>query len=128
MDKIVKIGVVVFILVISIAVAYLKPIVMHEKEYKVVTVNLSEQPITSIIISGAGVDSGKIGPINPGQLHDFFFQPIENGSLEYSIMQNEREIKGVINDMLKIGDTGEIYVQVGEMFKVKIEDKLTIPE
>ena len=104
----------------------LKPIVYNEDKYKVVIVNASEHPITSATITGVGQNSGKIGPILVGKINDFIFTPEEDGVLEYSINQNDRELTGIVNGALKKNDVGKIYVVVGEMYKVRIEENFDI--
>ena len=114
---------VVFVIIaITASFIFLKPIVTHESEYRVVVVNTSERPISSIIISGAGTNSSKIGPIRVGDMQDYYFTPTQDGALSYSIIQNKRELNGIINADLKKEEKGEIYVVIGEMHKIKIYD------
>ncbi|HFD32547.1 MAG TPA: hypothetical protein ENJ28_07600 [Gammaproteobacteria bacterium] len=106
-----------------ISVVILMPIVTHENEYKVVIVNASEHPISSVVISGAGVESNKLGPIKPGYLQDFIMTPLEDGALKYHMVQSGQQLNGIINKDLKKGDVGDIYVVMGELQKVKIYDE-----
>jgi len=123
--SLVKFGLLVFAgLLITFIV--LKPIVYNEDKYKVVIVNASEHPISSAIITGVGQNSGKIGPILVGKINDFIFIPEEDGVLAYSIKQNDRELTGVINDTLKKNEVGEVFVVVGEMYKVSIKENFDI--
>ena len=114
---------VVFVIAaITISFIFLKPIVLHEGEYKVVIVNTSERPVTSVVISGAGTNSDKIGPIKVGYMQDYFFVPTQNGPLHYRIVQNKQHLDGVIKADLKKAETGDIYLVIGEMQKIKIYD------
>ena len=123
--SLVKFGLLVFAGLLIMFIV-LKPIVYNEDKYKVVIVNASEHPITSATITGVGQNSGKIGPILVGKINDFIFIPEEDGVLEYSIKQNDRELTGVVNGALKKNDVGEIYVVVGEMYKVRIKENYDI--
>jgi len=124
-NHLVRFGLVVLVgLLVTFVV--LKPIVYNEDKYKVVIVNTSEHAITSATITGVGQDSGKIGPIQVGKVNDYIFTPEEDGVLEYTIKQNDRELKGVISSTLKKNDVGKIYVVVGEMYKVRIKEKFDI--
>lgn len=126
MNKLNIYGFVLLVTVVTIATVALKPIITHENEYMVIVANTSEHVISSVVISGAGGNSGKLGPIQPGMLRHYIFTPSEDGVLEYLIIQSEHEIQGTINADLKKGDTGEIYVVIGEMYQVKIQDELGI--
>jgi len=124
-NQLVKFGLLVVVVIITAFVG-LKPIVNHENEYRVIIANASEYPISSAIITGAGQNSGKIGPIKVGKINDFIFTANQDGALEYSIKQNDRELTGVINADLKKNQVGEIFVVLGEMYKVRIEDEFDI--
>lgn len=126
MNKLITTLVVTSTIVVGAAVILLKPIVMNENEYRVVFANTSEHNITSVSIIGAGEHSGQVGPIKPGHIRHFIFTPKENGILEYVIIQHNQVFTGVINNDLHAGDTGEIFVVLGEMHKVKIYDEFDI--
>lgn len=121
MNHIVKYGLSVFV-VIVISVVFLKPILTHENEYRVVIVNISERPVSSVIISGAGANTTQIGPLSVGNMQDYYFVPTQNAELTYTINQDKQSFSGIINNDLKKGDVGEIYVVIGEMHQVKIYD------
>lgn len=126
MNRINLIGISLTIIVITIATIALKPIVKNELEYKVVIANTSEHIIKSVSIFGAGQDSGPIGPIKPGKQRHYIFIPEQDGSLEYLIHQNSKTIEGTVNANLKKGETGKVFVVIGEMYKVKVKDELGI--
>ena len=111
---------------IVISFFYLKPIVTHADEYKVVIVNTSEHPIVSAVITGAGTQSHKIGPIRVSEIQDYFFKPSEDGALTYTIIQNSKTMNGIINESLKRGSTGDVYVVVSELQKVRVYDEYDI--
>jgi len=126
MHKPMLIFVSIVIVTITVAVIFLKPIIFHENEYKVVVVNMSEYPISHMTVSGAGEDSSRIGPINPGKYRHYIFTPKQNGKLEYLVVQNKRNLRGVINDNLQIGDVGEIFVIVKEMYKINVRSEFDL--
>ncbi|MDH5256459.1 MAG: hypothetical protein OEX07_00575 [Gammaproteobacteria bacterium] len=121
MNHIVKYGLSVFVIIV-ISVIFLKPILTHENEYRVVIVNISERPVSSVIISGAGANTTQIGPLSVGNMQDYYFVPTQNAELTYTINQDKQSFSGIINNDLKKGDVGEIYVVIGEMHQVKIYD------
>jgi len=96
---------------------------MHENEYKVVIINTSERPVSSVTISGAGTKPNTIGPIRVGHMQDYFFIPPQDGELTYSIKQANQEFSGIINANLKKEEVGQKYIVVGELFKVKVFDE-----
>jgi len=98
----------------------LKPMIFHENEYTVVFANRSEHIISSVVVSGAGENSDKLGPIQVGKIQDFIFIPKQDGVLKYTIVQNNREIKGVIEKDLKKGEVGEVFVLVNELYKIRV--------
>jgi len=126
-NQLVKFGLVICIVAV-VAYFVVEPIVYNKDEYRVVVVNTSEHPISSFTITGAGQNSGKIGPIHVGMLNEFTFTPNKNGVLEYLINQNGREFSGVVNDNLKVNDTGQIFVVVNEMYKIHIADEYASSE
>jgi len=114
------------VVVIIASVVILKPIVMHENEYKVVVVNMSEYKISHVEITGPGTASRKMKAIKQGHIQDYIFIPEADGTLEYTITQNSQTLNGVIHDNLKKGETGDIYVVLGEMYQVNIHDEFDI--
>ena len=116
----------VLITTIVAAVVILKPVVTNENEYKVVVVNVSEYPIANAMISGPGGKSYDMGTIQPGNIQDYIFKPEHEGVMEYTIKQNSQTLTGVINSELKKGDTGDIFVVLGEMYRVKIHEEFDI--
>ena len=110
------------IIAITASYIFLKPILSHDNEYRVVVVNTSERPISSIVVSGAGITSHTMGPIRVGDMQDHYFIPSENGELKYTITQDKQEFNGIINAELKKAETGDIYLVMGEMYKIKIHD------
>ncbi len=122
MNSFIKIGIVTFVIVLIFAIVLLKPIITSELEYKVVVVNTSEQTLSSVTILGAGENSGPIGPIEPGHKRHYIFTPQQAGQLEYSIVQHGKVVRGLIDEDLQAGESGEIFVILGELHKVKIQD------
>ncbi len=125
-NKLITLGILAFVVVIALATYFLKPIIFHENEYKVVFANTSEHNVTKVRIYGAGEDVQREGPIRPGHVRDFIFEPKQDGVLRYSIVQHGRELAGVVNANLHAGDTGEVFVVLGELSRVRIKDKLDL--
>ena len=121
--SIVKLGFIGMALVIMVAIVMLKPIVLHEHEYKVIIVNTSEHAVNNVVLHGPESSSGNIGPIQVGKLQDYFFSPRKDGVLRYTILQNNKTLQGVVNNHLKKGDTGKKYLVIGELYKVRIYDE-----
>jgi len=119
MNNILKYGVFVFVAVIA-SFFYLKPILQHEGEYRVVVVNTSERPVSHIEITGKGIDKRVIGPLHVGDMQDYYFIPSQDGDLLYSVSQDKQKFNGIIKANLKKNEEGKIYVVVGEMHQVKI--------
>jgi len=125
MNEMVKYIAIILVLTIT-AYIFLKPIVTHENEYKVVIVNISNHDISKVKITGPGTNSYEMGTIREGHIQDYIFAPAQDGELEYLITQNDQSLRGAINSNLKKGDKGDIYVVVGERYNVKIYDEFDI--
>jgi len=112
---------IIFVVVTVIAsFLFLKPIIYHDHEYRVVVVNASEMSIPSITITAAGMPPKTMGPIRAGYIQDYVFLPAQNGPLSYSMIQGKQTLNGTIKTELKKNETGDIFVVVGELFKVRI--------
>jgi len=122
MNSIVKYSIAVLVTAL-VATVILIPIVTNADKYKVVIANTSERPITSLVISGGGIESPAIGPIAVGDFQDYLLTPLSDGELKYSIVQDKKNIKGVINPNIKKGEVGDIFIVVGELYKIKILDE-----
>jgi len=116
----------VLVVLIAASYFYLEPIVTHEDKYKVVIVNKSEYKISSVEITGPGENIHEMGIIKKTRIQDYIFEPEQDGSLEYFITQNGQEIRGTINNSLKKNEAGDIYVVLGERYKVKVYDEYDI--
>ncbi len=125
MNEMVKYLTIVLVLTIT-AYVFLKPIVTHENEYKVVIVNISNHDVSKVEIIGPGSNTFEMGTIREGHIQDYIFTPKQDGVLEYLIIQNDQSLRGIIESNLKKGDKGDIYVVVGERYKVKIYDEFDI--
>jgi len=121
MNSMIKYGLLAFIS-ITIAVIFLKPILTHEHEYRVVVVNISERPVSNITISGAGIEPKNIGPIQVGNMQDYYFILPQDGQLSYTITQDKHQFDGIITPNIKKAEVGKRYIVIGEMYKVKVYD------
>ncbi len=110
------------VVIITASIIFLRPIIGHHKEYRVAIVNTSEHAINNIIISGAGANSDKIGPIKVGDMQDYYFIATQNGELTYTITQGSQTFNGIIRAGLQKDETGDVFVVMGEMHKIKIYD------
>jgi len=123
MDKLGKLSLIALVVIITVSYFFVKPLVYNDNDYKVIIVNVSEHDISTVTITGPGIDSAQaIGSILVGNLQDYVAVPNQDGILRYSITQNGHILTGIVNASLKKGDVGEIYVVIREMYKVEIHD------
>ncbi len=123
MDKLGKLGLIALAVIIVVSYIFVKPLVYNDNDYKVIIVNVSEHDISDVTLTGPGIDSGRaIGSILVGNLQDYVAVPNQDGVLKYRIMQNGHTLTGIVNNSLKKGEVGEIYVVIREMYKVEIHD------
>lgn len=115
---------VIFVIVaITVSFLFLKPIVTHKHEFKVVIVNTSEKPIANTTIYAEGMPPREMKTIRIGHMQDYIFLPAQSGPLRYSMTLGKRQFDGIINANLKKGETGDVYVVVGELQKIRVFDE-----
>lgn len=108
---------------ITLSFIFLKPIVNHENEYRVIVVNTSEQAISSATISAEGMPPKQFTSIRIGHIQDHIFLPAQTGPLTYSITLGTQQLDGIVKANLEKGETGNVYIVVGELHKIRILDE-----
>jgi hypothetical protein len=108
-----------------LAAFYLLSAVAHMSDCMVQIVNESGAPVESFVIKGPGVDV-EAGPIRLGGRARRFLSFHGDGTLDYSLRQQELDLGGQLSEYVTGGMVGELSVNIKPGGKVEVSDNLWV--